>query len=63
MRFPTTRRFSARPVWDSIRSMRWSWSLGLEKEFGVVVEDRATAVKVLASIRTIADYIQSQGKG
>ena len=37
--------------------------LGLEKEFGVVVEDRATAVKVLASIRTIAEHIQSQGKG
>ena len=37
--------------------------LGLEKEFGVVVEDRATAIKVLASIKTIAEYIQSQGKG
>lgn len=37
--------------------------LGLEKEFGVVVEDRETAVKVLASIRTIADFIQAQGKG
>lgn len=37
--------------------------LGLEKEFGVVVEDRATAVKVLASIQTIAEFIQSQGKG
>jgi acyl carrier protein len=37
--------------------------LGLEKEFGVVVEDRVTAVRVLASIRTIAEYIQSQGKG
>ena len=37
--------------------------LGLEKEFGVVVENRETAVKVLASIKTIADYIQSQGKG
>jgi acyl carrier protein len=37
--------------------------LGLEKEFGVVVEDRATAVKVLASITTIADFVRSQGKG
>jgi len=37
--------------------------LGLEKEFGVVIEDRATAVTVLASIKTIADFIQSRGKG
>lgn len=37
--------------------------LGLEKEFGVVIEDRPTAVKVLASIRTIAEFIQTQGKG
>ncbi len=37
--------------------------LGLEKEFGVVIEDRATAVKVLASINTIAEFIRSQGKG
>jgi acyl carrier protein len=37
--------------------------LGLEKEFGVVIEDRPTAVKVLASISTIAEYIQTQGKG
>ncbi len=37
--------------------------LGLEKEFGVAIEDRATAVKVLASIQTIAEFIQSQGKG
>jgi len=36
--------------------------LGLEKEFGVVIEDRATAVKVLATIRSIAEFIQSQGK-
>ena len=36
--------------------------LGLEKEFGVVIEDRATAVAVLASIKTIADFIQSRGK-
>jgi len=37
--------------------------LGLEKEFGVVIEDRAVAIEVLASIRTIAEFIQSQGKG
>jgi acyl carrier protein len=37
--------------------------LGLEKEFGVVIEDRAVAVRVLASIRTIAEFIQSHGKG
>ncbi len=37
--------------------------LGLEKEFGVAIEDRATAVKVLTSIQTIAEFIQSQGKG
>ena len=36
--------------------------LGLEKEFGVVIEDRATAVTALASIKTIADFIQSRGK-
>ena len=37
--------------------------LGLEKEFGVVIEDRPTAVKVLASIKTIAEFVQIQGKG
>jgi len=37
--------------------------LGLQKEFGVVIEDRAVAVKVLASIDTIAEYVESQGKG
>lgn len=37
--------------------------LGLQKEFGVVIEDRAVAVKVLASIDTIASYVESQGKG
>jgi acyl carrier protein len=36
--------------------------LGLEKEFGVVIEDRAVAVQVLASIKTIAEFVQSQGK-
>jgi acyl carrier protein len=37
--------------------------LGLEKEFGVVIEDRAVAIQVLTSVRTIAEYVQSQGKG
>ncbi len=37
--------------------------LGLEKEFGVVIEDRETAMRVLASIGSIAEFIQSQGKG
>jgi acyl carrier protein len=37
--------------------------LGLEKEFGVVIEDRAVAIRVLTSIKTIAEFIQSQGKG
>jgi acyl carrier protein len=37
--------------------------LGLEKEFGVVIEDRTVAVQVLSSIRTIAEFIQSTGKG
>lgn len=37
--------------------------LGLEKEFGVVVEDRAVAIRVLTSIRTIAEFVRSQGKG
>lgn len=37
--------------------------LGLQKEYGVVIEDRALAVKVLVTINTIAEYIKSQGKG
>ncbi len=37
--------------------------LGLQKEFGVAIEDRTLAVKVLASINTIAEYVRSQGKG
>jgi acyl carrier protein len=37
--------------------------LGLEKEFGVVIQDRAVAVQVLTSIRTIAEFIQSKEKG
>lgn len=36
--------------------------LALQKEFGVVIEDRATAVKVMASIRTIAEHVASCGK-
>jgi acyl carrier protein len=36
--------------------------LGLQKEFGVVIEDRATAIKVLASINSIAEYVQAHGK-
>lgn len=36
--------------------------LGLQKEFGVVIEDRELAVKVLASVDSIAAYIQAQGK-
>jgi len=37
--------------------------LGLQKEFGVVVEDRAQAVKVLATIDSIAEFVDSRGKG
>ena len=37
--------------------------LGLEKEFGVVIEDRETAVRVLASIQSIADFVAAHGKG
>ena len=37
--------------------------LGLEKEFGVLIEDREVAVKALASIQTIAQYVESQQKG
>ena len=37
--------------------------LGLEKEFGVRIEDRATAVKVLATIKSIAEFVQSYAKG
>jgi acyl carrier protein len=45
---------------DSIDALELA--LGLEKEFGVVIADRPTAVRVLASIRTIAEYVQVQGK-
>ncbi len=37
--------------------------LGLEKEFGVIIDDRAVAIRVLTSIRTMAEYVQSQQKG
>ena len=37
--------------------------LGLQKEFGIVIEDRAQAVKVLATIDTIAEFIRSRVKG
>jgi len=37
--------------------------LGLQKEFGVLIEDKETATRVLASIDTIAGYVRSQGKG
>ena len=37
--------------------------LGIQKEFGVLIEDRELAAKVLATINTIADFIHSQGKG
>jgi acyl carrier protein len=36
--------------------------LGLQKEFNVVIEDRITAVKVLATINSIAEFVQSHGK-
>ncbi len=36
--------------------------LGLEKEFGVVIGDRETAVRVLASIRTIVEHIHAEQK-
>jgi len=36
--------------------------LGLQKEFGVVIEDKELAVKVLATINTIAEFVHLQGK-
>lgn len=36
--------------------------LGLQKEFGVVIEDRQLAVKVLASIDSIAAHVAAQAK-
>lgn len=37
--------------------------LGIQKEFGVAIEDRALAVKVLVSIDTIAEYLKSLSAG
>ena len=37
--------------------------LGIQKEFGVAIEDRALAVKVLVSIDTIAEYLKSRLAG
>ena len=37
--------------------------LGLQKEFGVAIDDRAVAVRVLVSIDTIADYLRSRSAG
>lgn len=36
--------------------------LGLQKEFGVTIEDQAMAVKVMASINTIAEFVHAHGK-
>ena len=37
--------------------------LGIQKEFGVAIEDRALAVKVLVSIDTIAEYVHTRSAG
>ena len=37
--------------------------LGIQKEFGVAIEDRALAVRVLVSIDTIAEYLKSRSAG
>lgn len=37
--------------------------LGIQKEFGVAIEDRTLAVKVLVSIDTIAEYLKSLPAG
>lgn len=37
--------------------------LGLQKVFGVTIEDRALAVKVLESIDTIAEYVKTRSAG
>ena len=37
--------------------------LGLQKVFGVTIDDRALAVKVLASIDTIAEYVRTRTAG
>ena len=36
--------------------------LGLQKEFGVVIEDRQLAVKVLTSIESIAAHVAARAK-
>jgi len=36
--------------------------LGLQKEFGVTIEDQAMAVKVMATINTIAEFVHAHGK-
>lgn len=36
--------------------------LSLQKEFGVVIEDKEIATKVLATINTVAEFIHSQGR-
>jgi acyl carrier protein len=37
--------------------------LGIQKEFGAAIEDRALAVRVLVSIDTIAEYLESLSAG
>ncbi|TFH31218.1 MAG: acyl carrier protein [Deltaproteobacteria bacterium] len=37
--------------------------LGIQKEFGVAIEDRALAVRVLVSIETIAEYLKFRSAG
>jgi acyl carrier protein len=37
--------------------------LGLQKDFGVAIDDRELAIRVLRSVSTIAAYIEEQGKG
>jgi acyl carrier protein len=37
--------------------------LGLQMEFGVAIDDRALAVRVLISIDTIAEYLNSRSVG
>ena len=37
--------------------------LGIQKEFGVAIEDRALAERVLVSIETIAEFLRSRSAG
>ncbi len=37
--------------------------LGIQKEFGVVIADRALAVKVLVSVDTIAEFLKARSVG